>query len=55
MARRKSSPPADHVELRLRQNAFVCGVFTPAGTVMTFPKLEADRRLARTRLWDRIS
>jgi len=53
MARRKSLPPAsdDYLNLRLLQNAFVRGEFTPAGTVMQFPKVEARRRLSRTRYW----
>ncbi|MDB5344263.1 MAG: hypothetical protein JWP89_2640 [Schlesneria sp.] len=40
------------MNLRLRENAFVRGQFTPAGTVFEFTKQEAEHRLSRTRLWD---
>ncbi len=58
MASRKRSPAAtksealDTLTLRLRQNAFVNSVFTPGGTEVVFPRAEAERRLARTQLWD---
>lgn len=55
MPRPKRSPLAvkeGMMNLKLRQNAFVGGDFTPEGTIVSFTEQEAKRRLSTTQLWD---
>ncbi|HYH63210.1 MAG TPA: hypothetical protein VD866_00785 [Urbifossiella sp.] len=53
MSRKKpAAGNPNEVSLRLRQNAYVKGEFSPAGTVHAFPKAEAEKRLKTTQFWE---
>ncbi len=43
---------SDTVTLRLKQNDYVRGKFTKAGKEFPFSKVEADRRMRKTQLWE---